>query len=38
MSGWFILAGYAVLVAIFGWWGLAAAAGHVLVMLLAVRR
>lgn len=37
MSGAFILVGYVVLVATCGWWGLAAAAGHVLVLLGAAR-
>lgn len=37
MSGWFILVGYGVLIATCGWWGVLAAVGHVLVLLLAAR-
>lgn len=33
-----ILAGYVALVALWGWWGLLAAAAHIGVLLLTVRR
>ncbi len=36
--GAFIVAGYVALVAVWGWWGLAAAVAHGLVLLLAVPR
>jgi hypothetical protein len=38
MSGVVIIASYAGIVAIFGWWGALAAAAHIAVLLLATNR
>lgn len=38
MSGALILIGYALLVGVAGWWGVAAVAVHLVIMLAAIKR
>lgn len=38
LAGWFIVGGYAALIWVAGWWGVAAAAVHLCVMLAGLPR